>query len=267
MAKSKIVMIGAGHLGSLILKEWINKKILGVKDISLHLNSKKSLKSFRKEFPKLQISCVENKEPLPSGDIYVVAVKPQQWAELKNELKPKIKKNSLIVSIMAGIPPSRIESEMGCAAIVAMTNTSLQVGEALSSLYKSPKAKNTHLKWARDAFAPFGMISVLDENDFAAATALGASHPAFAIWILNEISKIIQKKLPSENGMDWTLNVFKGAAKLIKKKKNVPAILEQIATPGGCTAEGLSALEQLEIAQKLLEVFERCQTKAQGLGK
>ncbi len=260
-------MIGAGHLGSLILKEWIQKKILSAKDIALHLNSRKSLKAFRKEFPKLQLSCVENKENLPEGDIYIVAVKPQQWAEIKTELKAKIKKNSLIVSIMAGIPPSRIESEMGCAAIVAMTNTSLQVGEALTSIYKSPKAKSTHLKWALNAFKPFGMISVLNEKDFAAATALGASHPAFAIWILNEISKIISNKLPQEQGMDWTLNVFKGAAKLIKKKKDVPAILKQIATPGGCTAEGLAALEELEISKKLLEVFERCQTKAQGLGK
>lgn len=267
MAKSKIVMIGAGHLGSLILKEWIKKKVIGVKDIALHLNSRKSLKSFRKDFPKLQLSCVENKDSLPVGDIYIVAVKPQQWAELKTELKGKIKKNSLIISIMAGIPPSRIQSEMGCAAIVAMTNTSLQVGEALTTLYKSPKANSSHLKWARSAFAPFGMISVLNEKDFAAATALGASHPAFAIWILNEISKIIQSKLPNEDGMDWTLNVFKGAAKLIKKKKDVPAILKQIATPGGCTAEGLLALEELGISKNLLDVFERCQTKAQGLGK
>lgn len=260
-------MIGAGHLGSLILKEWIKKKVLLPKNLSLHLNTLKSLKTFKKEFPKLSITCVEEKKAIPTGDIYVIAVKPQQWATLKDELKKKINKDSLVVSIMAGIPPSRLETELGCASIVAMTNTSLQVGVALSTLYKSAKVKTEHMKWARAAFAPFGMLAELDEKDFSKATALGASHPAFAIWILHEISKIIQSKLPDQNGMDWTLNVFKGAAKLIQKKKEVSTLLTQIATPGGCTAEGLSALHELGVSTKLKEVFERCEKKAQGLGK
>lgn len=260
-------MIGAGHLGSLILNGWIQKKIIPTKNIYLHLNTQASLKTFAKKYPKLKISCVENNDSTPSGDIYVVAVKPQQWAGLKATLKKKISKNSLIVSIMAGIPPSQIESEMGCAAIVAMTNTSLQVGEALSTLYKSSKANSEHMKWARAALSPFGMIVELEEKDFSKATALGGSHPAFAIWLLQEISKIVEAKLPGQNGMDWTLNVFKGATKLIQKKKDVAKLLVQIATPGGCTAEGLKALEDLEVSQKLQEVFDRCEKKAAGLGK
>ncbi len=267
MTKSNVVMIGAGHLGSLILNAWIQKKIIATKNIYLHLNTQISLKIFEKKYPKLKISCVESKDSIPSGDIYVIAVKPQQWSDLKATLKKKIKKDSLIISIMAGIPPSQIENEMGCAAIVAMTNTSLQVGEALSSLYKSSKTKAEHMKWARAAFAPFGMIVELEEKDFSKATALGGSHPAFAIWLLHEISKIIETKLPGQNGMDWTLNVFKGASKLIKKKKDVAQLLNQIATPGGCTAEGLKALDELAVSQKLLEVFERCEKKAAGLGK
>lgn len=267
MTKSNIVMIGAGHLGSLILKEWLKKKIVKISNLSLHLNTKKSLKNIKKAYPKLNITCSEAKNPIPSGNIYIIAVKPQQWTHLKDELKSKIKKSSLVISIMAGIPPSRLQEELGCAAVVAMTNTSLQVGTALTSLYKSSLCKKEHIAWAKSAFAPFGMIVELQEKEFSAATALGGSHPAFAIWILNEISKVVSAKLPDQNGMEWTLNIFKGAEKLIRKKKDVTAILSQIATPGGCTAEGLRALEELNISGKLKETFDRCQLKAEGLGK
>ncbi|MEZ4814022.1 MAG: pyrroline-5-carboxylate reductase dimerization domain-containing protein [Bdellovibrionota bacterium] len=267
MAKAQVVMIGAGHLGSLILNAWIKKKIVLPKNLSLHLNSEKSHALWKKKLPKATISSHESKAMIPKGDVYVIAVKPQQWTSIKDELKKIVKKDSLVVSIMAGIPPSKLEADLGCPCIVAMTNTSLQVGNALTTIYKSSKCKEENLKWAQKAFGPFGMIATLEEKDFAAATALGGSHPAFAIWILNEISKIISNKLPGQDSMAWTLNIFKGAEKLIRKKKDVKNILTQIATPGGCTAEGLKALEDLKIAPQLKEVFDKCQLKAEGLGK
>src|SRR5688572_16890439 len=105
MSKAKVVMIGAGHLGSLILKEWIKSKIIKSKEFALHLNTKNSLLKFKKTYPKISVSCTEAGDTIPSGDIYVIAVKPQQWLSLRDSLKAKVKKNSLVVSIMAGIPP------------------------------------------------------------------------------------------------------------------------------------------------------------------
>lgn len=266
MSKAKVVMIGAGHLGSLILKGWIKKKIVPTKDLQVFVRSPPSAQSLAKQFPKLNISHSEEKK-LPVGDIYVIAVKPQQWAELKGVLKSQIKKSSLVVSIMAGIPPSRLEAELGCACVVAMTNTALQVDTAITTLFKSPATKSSQLLWINKAFAPFGLVAELDEKDFASATVLGGSHPAFAVWMLGELSKIISTRLPSQDGMEWVLQVFRGADKLIRKKRNVTDILAQIATPGGCTAEGLKALEELGISGKLALVFDQSQRKAENLGK
>lgn len=267
MRSTKVVMIGAGHLGSLILKAWVQKKLVKTSDLSVHVNSQVTQKKIKRLFPKVKVSANQSTSEIPTGDVYVVAVKPQQWESLKIALQKKVNKNTLVLSIMAGIPPSRLEKELGCAVVVAMTNTSIQVNNALTSLYKSPSCNKKQLLWAKKAFSPFGLLVELEEKDFAVATALGGSHPAFAIWILNEISKIVSDKLPGQDGVEWTLNIFSGAEKLIRKKKSISEILSQIATPGGCTAEGLKALEELEIKEKLLQVFDRCAIKAQGLGK
>ena len=267
MSQPQIVLIGAGHLGSLILKAWIKNKSFPQNKIHVHVQSKKTLLELKKKFPKLGLSCVEDKKNIPSAATYVIAVKPQQWASLSDKIKEKVKKNTLLVSIMAGIPPSRIENETGAATIVAMTNTSIQVNEALTSLFKSKSCTPKNLKETVALFSPFGMVEILEESQFAAATACGGSHPAFAIWIINEISKIISAKLPSVDGTSWTLQVFKGAEKLMNKNKDTAELLKQIATPGGCTAEGLKKLEELNFSGKLNEVFEACQKKAETLGK
>ncbi len=267
MSQPQIVLIGAGHLGSLILKAWIKNKNFPQNKIHVHVQSKKTLLELKKKYPKLGLSSVEDDKDIPSAGTYVVAVKPQQWASLRDKLKIKVKKKTLLISIMAGIPPSRLENETGAASIVAMTNTSIQVNEALTSLFKSNSCTAKNLKDAEALFSPFGMVAVLEESDFAAATAFGGSHPAFAIWIMSEISKIISAKLPSVDGTSWTLQVFKGAEKLMNKNKNSAELLKQIATPGGCTAEGLKALVDLNISGKLYEVFEACQKKAETLGK
>jgi pyrroline-5-carboxylate reductase len=264
MSKVKVVMVGAGHLGSLILAAWIKRKIFPQNKIHVHVKSKKTLLALKKKFPKLSLGSSEAGDSLPNCEMIVIAVKPQQWNELKNSLE--IKSGSLLLSIMAGIPPSRLENETGAPSIVAMTNTAIQVGEAITSLYKSKSCSDSALAKAKKLFEPFGMVAVLDEKHFAAATAYGGSHPAFAIWILNELSKIISTGLGTEEGMAWTLQVFKGAGKLIQKNKNVNELLTQITTPGGCTAEGLRALEELDVSGKLSNAFESCIRKAEKLG-
>ncbi len=266
MPQVKVVMLGAGHLGSLILKAWIKNKIVLPKNIHVYVKSKASLRALKKSLPKISIGCEEAGDKIPSGDIFVIAVKPQQWASIRGNLKTKLKKKSFVLSIMAGVLPSRLEADLGCPSVVVMTNTALQVNKALSTVYRSPKCSTAQFRWAQNAFKPFGMVTELNENQFAAATALGASHPAFALWILGEISKIVEEKLPSQNGAQWTEQIFSGALKLLSKK-SVPELLTQIATPGGCTAEGLNALRELEVSTKLLNVFDRCQKKAEGLGK
>jgi cysteine synthase A len=59
MSQPQIVLIGAGHLGSLILKAWIKNKSFPQNKIHVHVQSKKTLLELKKKFPKLKIIAVE----------------------------------------------------------------------------------------------------------------------------------------------------------------------------------------------------------------
>lgn len=48
-----------------------------------------------------------------SADVVVLAVKPQGFSELANEIKKTINKNALVISIMAGVSIKNISKALG----------------------------------------------------------------------------------------------------------------------------------------------------------
>ena len=263
----KVVFLGAGKLGSLIIQSWIKEKTFKASEIHIHVKSKKSFRKLKKLFPKATVTCAENKIPIPSALFYVIAVKPAQWSEIKNELQRQSLPKAFFISIMAGIKASQVEKDLQKPVIVAMTNTCLQVNTALTTLFQSPRASATQLRRVKKLFGSFGSVYILPEEVFSKATALGGSHPAFIIWLMQKLSLIAADELKIKNSQEWILQIFQGALTLFKKEKNSNILLKQIATPGGCTEEGLKALEELSVEASLRKVFEKCSNKAQELGK
>ena len=263
----KVVFLGAGKLGSLLIQSCIKNKTFKASEIHIHVKSKKTFQKVKRLFPKATVTSAENKNPIPSALFYVIAVKPAQWSEIKNELKKQSAPKAFFISLMAGIKASQLEKDLQKPVVVAMTNTSLQVKGALTTLYRSPSASQNQLLRAKKLFGSFGSIYILSEELFAKASALGGSHPAFIIWLIQKLSLIVADELKIKNSQEWVLQIFEGALSLLKKEKNSDFLIKQIATPGGSTQEGLKTLEELAVETTLRKVFERCSNKAEELGK
>lgn len=263
----KVVFLGAGKLGSLLIQSWLKDKVFKASELHIHVKTKKSAQKLKKLFHKSKITSAEEKAHLPKAPLYVIAVKPSQWNEIKEELRQKSPQKAFFISIMAGIKSSQLENDLKKPVVVAMTNTCLQVKVALTTLFQSQSATSTQLQRAKKLFARFGTVYVLPEKLFAKATAWGASHPAFIIWIIQSLSQTLSEELKIKNSKEWILQVFEGAVKLLKEKKDPENLLKQIATPGGCTEEGIKALSELKIQDSLRKVFEKCSNKAEQMGK
>ena len=263
----KVVFLGAGKLGFLLIQSWIKEKIFKTSEIHIHVKSKKSFQRLKRLFPKATVTCSEKKASIPSALFYVIAVKPSQWSDIKTELQKHSPAKVFIISLMAGIKASQLEKDLQKPVVVAMTNTSIQVNEALTTLYRSPSASTNQLLRAKKLFNPFGQVHILPEEFFAKASALGGSHPAFIIWLIQKLSLIVADELKIKNSQEWVLQIFEGALSLLKKEKKSDLLIKQIATPGGSTQEGLKTLEELAVETSLRKVFERCSNKAEELGK
>ena len=263
----KVVFLGAGKLGSLLIQSWIKDKVFKASELHIHVKTKKSAQKLKKLFHKSKITSAEEKASLPQAPLYVIAVKPSQWNELKEELQQKSPPKAFFISLMAGIKASQLEKDLQRPVVVAMTNTCLQVKGALTSLYRSPSASKNQLLRAKKLFRTFGSVYILPKEFFAKASALGGSHPAYIIWLIQKLSLIVADELKIKNSQEWVLQIFEGVLKLLKKEKNSDLLIKQIATPGGSTQEGLKALEVLAVETTLRKVFEKCSNKAEQMGK
>lgn len=195
-------------------------------------------------------------------DVVIVAVKPQDFDEVLNEIRENINKK-LIISIAAGKKTKDIEKKLGRAKVIrTMPNLLIRVGKGVTALCKGESATNNDLNFARQIFNCLGVTLVLEENMMDAATAVSGSGPGFQFALLSKEDK--------DSWEDFTKNQFipaltvsakasgfskqqsellakhigEGGLALLKESKESPnALCIQVTSKKGTTEAGLKKLK------------------------
>src|SRR3989338_1736084 len=108
--KFSVGIMGAGVMGSILARRLIVTNTLRSSQIFICDRNAGKLKKLREDY-KINIS-LDKEEVIKNSQILILAVKPQDFRNLAEELqKYLIKKSSLIISIMAGVDIKDIRSE------------------------------------------------------------------------------------------------------------------------------------------------------------
>ncbi len=203
------------------------------------------LKILQKDY-SIQTSS-DNSEAIGEADVVVLSVKPQQVTEVLKPLAQGFKKESLLISIAAGVPIRSIENMTrdGLPVIRAMPNTPCLVGEGMTALAGGKFCHREQLDKALAIFSTVGEALVLDEKLLDAVTGLSGSGPAYIFLVIQALSDGgVKAGLPRNVATELALQTVLGAATLMKETGSHPAeLIEQVTSPGGTTIEGLSVLE------------------------
>lgn len=247
----KIGIIGFGNMGSAIAERL-------KKDFEVFVFDKDKLKT--KNFKGINVA--ENVIGLVSNvDTVIVAVKPQDFENLLNEIKDFIK-NKLIISIAAGITTKYIEKRMGKVKVIrVMPNMPARIGKGMSCLCKGGFTCEEELSFAKKLFNRLGKTLVLQEEMMDGATAISGSGPGFLYdFIENKNSAAIRKFadevfMPSLSASAERIGFSKEQAKILAsattsgslfllEATKLPAsdLKRQIASKGGTTEAGLEVL-------------------------
>ena len=226
-------------------------------------------------------------ELVKQSEIIILAVKPQDFDSLLNEIKP-FTPDKLIITIAAGITTGYIKSQLGISAriIRIMPNLPAQIGQGISVLSKGQQSTegDLNLAWhlAYDIFSNLGSVLVVDKEEMInAATAISGSGPAFfchyAIKEKKKVDKIRNEfisnltlaavnlgfdqreaELLSEKTVDGTI------AMLTEKDLSPEELIKMVASKGGTTEAGL---EVLRLGGSLKEATEKASQRAGELEK
>jgi pyrroline-5-carboxylate reductase len=182
---NKIGIIGFGNMGSAIAEQLKSKYDIYVFDKDL--NRTRDLSGIRLAKDSIDL--------LKQAETVILAVKPQDFENLLNEIKDSVG-GKLVISIAAGITTAYIEKFLGKVKVIrVMPNLGAKIAKAESSLCKGRYAEDKDLSFTKELFDCLGKTWIMEEEMIDAATAIAGSGPAYIYYDM-EINKYDPKNLP-----------------------------------------------------------------------
>ena len=248
----KVAIIGAGSLGQSIAKGLLKNKVVS----SLYLTKRNtdSIKEFNRY--KAVTLTTNNEEAVKNSDIIIFAVQPRHLRDILENLKYKLTKEQILISVITGFSIGKIENVIGGKHYIirAMPNTAASVGQSMTCISPNIKGKEK-VELAKTIFNSLGRSMVIPEDQLQAATVICASGIAFWMRLIRATTQgAIQLGFEAHEAHELAMQTCFGAATLLKESGNHPeAEIDRVTTPGGCTIEGLNEMEHQGLSSSLIK--------------
>ena len=273
MEKNKILFIGAGNMGSAIIKG-LNKKANFGYEIFFY----EPEESVRNEIAvKLNaVAVTQIDEKIADFDTIVFAVKPQVFRNFPKDekmalLSKFVTEKQLVLSIMAGIPIATIKDFLLNAKKIVriMPNTPALVGEAMSVLAPSSEVSSEDIEFAKEIVESIGQVEVLSENALDAVTGLSGSGPAFVMMFVEALTQGgILCGLTKKTAEKLAIQTVLGSTKMASESGlSVEELRHAVTSPGGTTIAGVAALEENSFRNSVIKAVRAACIRSEELGK
>ena len=252
MRKHKIAILGGGNIGTALAKGLIRSGEAGYDDIII-TDKRESRIDYLKS---LGFSATEdNREAVASSGIIVMSVKPQQFAELANDIKDGLGEDHIVLSTVTGIPFQSIGVILGSIPVARiMPNTALEICESMSCISFN-NTSGPHERRIITIFEKMGKVITIPEELIDASTVIGACGIAFALRFMRAMSQGgIEIGFNSELSQLITAQTVKGAARLMLETANHPeSEIDKVTTPQGITISGLNEMEHQGLSSAIIK--------------
>jgi pyrroline-5-carboxylate reductase len=219
---------------------------------------------------QVQITCSHTKA-IQKADIVILAVKPQQFKSIHDEVRLALMHTSpLIISIAAGISVATLETLFGdkVAIIRCMPNTPTMVGFGASALFANNHVTPKQKQCAEMIFNAVGVSIWLDaEALIDVITSLSGSGPAYYFLMMETMQKqAMAMGLSEQSAHDFVIQTALGAAQMAKITQTPLEILrENVTSKNGATEKGLAVFEQQHFSELIQKVMLAVQHRSQEL--
>ena len=263
----KIGFIGAGNMASAMIGGIVNSKLVEPNMVIASAYSQGTLDRIDANFGINTTK--DSKEVTRTSDIVIVAVKPDIYDDILEEIKDFIDDNKIIVTIAAGKSIKDIESIIGedKKIVRTMPNTPALVGEAMSAICPNELVNEEELKEVMDIFNAFGKSEVLSEKDFHGFIALCGSSPAYVYMFIEAMADAaVREGISRDKAYKLAAQSVLGSAKMVLETGEHPAKLkDNVCSPGGTTIEAVLELEETGFRSSVMSAMKKCSKKSKKM--
>ncbi|MCP4415346.1 MAG: pyrroline-5-carboxylate reductase [Chloroflexi bacterium] len=217
----------------------------------------------------------DNREAAEKGQIIVLSIKPQSLPYVLPEIRGHLRRQDLLLSILAGVPIKKLADGTAHAAVVrAMPNTPAQIGQGITVWTGTPEVTEKQQQQAQAILASLGQEIYVDEEEYLdMTTALSGSGPGYVFMMMEALidagvhlgfSRRIAEQLVFQT-MIGSVNYA------IESGKHVAELRNQVTSPGGTTAAALYHMEKgglrTVISRGIWAAYERSIALGKGKAK
>lgn len=189
-----------------------------------------------------------NREAAERADLLLIAVKPQVLRRVMRDLAGHIGPDTLVLSIVAGASSRVLGEGLGHPAVVrAMPNTPAQIGFGMTVWYATEEVDERGRRRTRELLSSLGEeLEVEDEEQVAMATAVSGTGPTYTfLFIESLIDAAVHLGFPRHLARRLVVTTVGGSAEFAaNSQRHVSELRDMVTSPGGTSAEALSALER-----------------------
>ncbi|HXZ98919.1 MAG TPA: pyrroline-5-carboxylate reductase [Candidatus Binatia bacterium] len=243
---SRIAVIGAGVMAEAMLSGLLAKGLVEAGRVTCsHPREER-----RQELAgRHRVAAVAgNAEAASQGDIVLLAVKPQMLRTVLPELRPVMRPDHLVISIIAGASTVALGEGLGHPAIVrSMPNTPSQIAQGVTVWYATEAVDETGRERTRTMLSALGReFEVHDERQVAMATAVSGTGPTYIFLFIEALTDAaVHLGFPRHVARELVLDTMQGSAAFALASGRHPAELRDMVTsPGGTSAAALYELER-----------------------
>lgn len=263
----KLGFIGAGNMGSAIIGGVISAGIVNSQDIIVSDRDADKLNTLNEKF---DIKTTKNNEDTLSSDIVFLCVKPNILGLVIDDIKHKVNKNTIFVSIAAGQSIEKISATFdirGVKIVRVMPNTPALVGEGMSAVCKNENVSDTELQSVIDILNSLGCCEVVSESLMDTVTAVSGSSPAYVFMFIEAMADAAVKGgMARDMAYTFAAQSVLGSAKMVLETKKHPGELkDMVCSPGGTTIDAVSVLEQEGMRNAVMKAMQACIDKSKSM--
>ena len=264
----KIGFIGAGNMASTIIDGLTNN----FEGINNHIYvTNRSRQKVEKLCDRLNINlCEDNTSLAKICNIIFLAIKPDMYGLVLNEIAPYVQEDTIIISLAAGITIKSIEGYFKCPMkiIRIMPNIPVTVGEGMIALSTNKNVTTEETNLAIELLSCTGKVDKIEEYMIDAVTTISGCAPAFIAMFVEALADgSVLQGMPRDKAYIYAAQTLVGTGKMMLEKEIHPAALKDIvSSPGGVTIEGVYSLEKNGFRRILMEAVEACDGKMKLMG-
>lgn len=208
---------------------------------------------------------------LAQCDVWLLAVKPQQLKDVALAAKPFLGKDTLVVSIAAGIALSSLCAWFGSTSqpwanmIRAMPNTPALVGKGVTGLAAVSGVSDDQRALTTQILSSVGDVVWVDGDDqIDVVTALSGSGPAYVFRFIEALVAGGQKLgLSAQQAQSLAIATVAGAASLAAQSDDpVETLREKVTSKGGTTAAALDVMQQKQFLETVVQAMQAAHKRA-----